>query len=41
MDLVFEDGKWVVDDFIEVWGASIESFDKKDANSAKANFLSK
>ena len=40
MDLVNEDGKWVVDDFFEAWDATLESFNKEDANSAKANFLS-
>lgn len=38
MDMVVENGKWVVDDFYQAWDATPDTFNKSDAGSAKAGF---
>lgn len=38
MDFIFESGEWVVDDFFEEWNATVDTFDKNNATSAKKNF---
>ena len=37
MDFIFENGKWIVDNFYEAWNATIDTFEKKNAQSAKSN----
>ena len=38
MDLLYENDKWVVDDYYEAWSTTEDKFKKEEANSAKADF---
>ena len=38
MDLLYENDKWVVDDYYEAWSTTVDKFKKEEANSVKAYF---